>query len=120
VVRGATQLTGDRVSTSARAVLDVVDAIPEGRVLSYGDVAALAGLASARQVGLVLAQHGHEMPWHRVVMADGSLAAHLKAEQRAMLRAEGVRFAGSSARRGGAKVDMDQARWPAGALRGAP
>ncbi len=101
-------------------MLDVVDAIPEGQVLSYGDVAALAGLSSARQVGLALAQHGHEVPWHRVVMADGSLAAHLEAEQRALLRAEAVRFAGSSARSSSAKVDMDQARWSAGARRGAP
>ena len=64
MVRGATELTGDRVSASARAVLDVVDAIPEGWVLSYGDVAALSddqlpllrglGLGGARQA---LRQH---------------------------------------------------------------
>jgi 6-O-methylguanine DNA methyltransferase, DNA binding domain len=56
----------------ARRVLDVVDAIPPGRVLTYGDVAELVGSAAPRAVGMVLARHGDEVPWHRVVLASGA------------------------------------------------
>ncbi len=75
-------------SAKARAVLDVVETIPAGSVMSYGDVAACAGLGSARFVGHVLARWGDEVPWQRVVMADGSCAKHLAPEQLALLRAE--------------------------------
>jgi methylated-DNA-protein-cysteine methyltransferase-like protein len=60
-------------------------------VATYGDVAALAGERSARLVGRVLREDGADLPWHRVLRADGSCAAPNKAdEQRARLRAEGV------------------------------
>ena len=75
----------------ARRVQAVVAAIPAGEVLSYGDVAARAGLRSARLVGRNLAQ-SYGLPWHRVVRADGSPAPHLAARQTALLRAEGVRI----------------------------
>ena len=68
----------------------VVRAIPSGEVRSYGEVAELAGLRSARLVGRVLAEDGHDLPWHRVVRADGSFAPHIAAEQAARLRVEGV------------------------------
>ena len=68
-------------SPKARAILDVVEMIPAGSVMAYGDVAACAGVGSARYVGHVLARYGHEVPWHRVVMADGSFARHLADEQ---------------------------------------
>ena len=67
-----------------------VRAIPPGQVRSYGEVAEEAGLSSARLVGRVLAVDGHDLPWHRVVRADGSFAPHLAAEQAARLRVEGV------------------------------
>jgi methylated-DNA-protein-cysteine methyltransferase-like protein len=67
-----------------------VAAIPPGQVRSYGEIAAEAGLRSARLVGRVLAVDGHDLPWHRVVRADGSFAPHLAAEQAARLRVEGV------------------------------
>lgn len=53
------------------AVLDVVATIPPGRVMSYGQVAATFGSRSARGVGRVLAHHGSEVPWWRVVRAGG-------------------------------------------------
>jgi alkylated DNA nucleotide flippase Atl1 len=93
-------------SAKARAVLDVVDLIPEGSVMSYGDVAACAGLGSARYVGHVLARFGDEVPWHRVVMADGSFATHLALEQAALLRGEATPLAPD-----GARVDMRRARF---------
>jgi methylated-DNA-protein-cysteine methyltransferase-like protein len=71
-------------------VRTVVGSIPSGEVRSYGEVAELAGLRSARLVGRILAEDGHDLPWHRVVRADGSFAPHIAAEQSARLRAEGV------------------------------
>lgn len=67
-----------------------VAAIPEGRVATYGDIAAAVGERSARLVGRVLSEDGADVPWHRVLRADGSSAPHLVDEQHARLRAEGV------------------------------
>lgn len=53
------------------AVLEVVASIPEGRVMSYGDVAASIGSRAARGVGQVMAYYGDEVPWWRVVRASG-------------------------------------------------
>src|ERR1700728_4760425 len=58
---------------SAR-VLDVVDAIPAGQVMSYGDVAEYLGAGGPRQVGRVLARYGGAAPWWRVTHADGTPA----------------------------------------------
>lgn len=88
----------------ARRVLDTVDGIPWGRVLAYGDVAAWLGSGSGRVVGRVMAEHGHEVRWHRVLRADGTPAPGIAARQVALLRAEGV------AVRDG-RVDLDAARW---------
>lgn len=55
------------------SVLRVVEAIPPGRVMAYGEVAAHVGRGGARQVGRVMAQYGGLVPWWRVVRADGSL-----------------------------------------------
>lgn len=58
-------------------VWQVVMAIPRGRVASYGQVAAMAGLVrQARFVGRALGRlpAGHTVPWHRVVRADGRIA----------------------------------------------
>lgn len=72
-------------------VREVVRAIPAGQTASYGEVAARAGLRSARLVGRILAVDGHDLPWHRVLRADGSCAPQIAVEQSARLRAEGVR-----------------------------
>ena len=65
-------------------------AIPPGETASYGEIAERAGLRSARLVGRILAVDGHDLPWHRVLRADGSCAPHIAHEQSARLRAEGV------------------------------
>jgi O-6-methylguanine DNA methyltransferase len=89
----------------ARSVLDVVDRIPVGRVLAYGDVAELADRPGAsRAVGAVMARYGAEVPWHRVVHADGSCATHQADRQLDLLAAEGVPVRGD-------RVDMEVARW---------
>jgi methylated-DNA-protein-cysteine methyltransferase-like protein len=78
----------DEIIERVRAV---VEAIPAGEVLSYGEVADRAGLRSARLVGRILAE-SDGLPWHRVVRADGTPTPHLAAKQSALLRAEGVRI----------------------------
>lgn len=88
----------------AEKILACVEAIPPGRVLTYGDVAEYAGTRSARVVGRVLAMDGGTVPWHRVLKFDGRLADHLYTEQRQRLLAEGVRFTGE-------RVDLQSFRW---------
>lgn len=53
------------------AVLQVVESIPPGRVMSYGQVAATFGSRSARGVGWVMSRYGSDVPWWRVVQASG-------------------------------------------------
>jgi alkylated DNA nucleotide flippase Atl1 len=89
-------------------VLAVVDRIPPGRVLSYGDVAALAGAPTPRDVGQVLLRRGEGVPWWRVLRADGTPPAHLRERQLALLRAEGTPMAAY-----GDAVDLANARWEA-------
>ncbi len=96
-------LSGAQPSVAER-ILAAVEAIPPGRVMSYGDVAGFAGAKAARTVGRVLAQDGGSVPWHRVLRADGSCAPHIYAEQRQRLLAEGVRF-------DRARVNMATFRW---------
>lgn len=72
-------------------VREVVRAVPPGRTTTYGEVAAHAGLPGrARLVGRILAEDGHDLPWHRVLRADGTCAPQIALEQSARLRAEGV------------------------------
>lgn len=71
--------------------------VPEGKVVSYGQLAELAGLGrAARWVGRTLSQlpDGTSLPWHRVIGAGGKVSLQAGTpsgdEQRARLRAEGV------------------------------
>jgi methylated-DNA-protein-cysteine methyltransferase related protein len=69
----------------------VVAAIPRGETSTYGRVAAEAGLPGrARLVGRILAEDGHDLPWHRVLRANGTCAPHIAQEQAERLRAEGI------------------------------
>ena len=88
----------------AQGVLDAVDRIPRGRVMSYGDIAEYVGAGGARAVGTVLARWGAEVPWHRVLRADGTCATHKADRQLALLRRERVPMRGD-------RVDMTRARW---------
>lgn len=89
----------------AQRVLDAVDQIPWGRVMSYSDVAEYVGAGGARAVGTVMARWGSEVPWHRVIHNDGSCAEHKADYQLALLRSEGVPMTGRT------RVDMSKARW---------
>ena len=72
-------------------VCRVVAMLGEGEVVSYGDVAAVAGRPGApRAVGRIMSLRGVELPWWRVVYADGTLPSAKPPYQVEMLRAEGV------------------------------
>lgn len=59
----------------AEAVYRIVATIPRGRVMTYGQIAAMAGSArAARIVGQVAHWGPMDLPWQRVVHKDGSLA----------------------------------------------
>jgi alkylated DNA nucleotide flippase Atl1 len=87
-------------------VRSIVAAIPPGSVASYGDIAELARAPSPRLVGRVLAEDGSDLPWHRVLRADGTPAHHLAQRQLELLRAEGVLADGQ-------RVNMRKYRWDA-------
>lgn len=91
-------------------VLEVTEAIPPGRVMSYGDVAEYLGEGGPRQVGRVMSLWGGGVTWWRVVHADGSLLAGHEQEALRNYRAERtpLRPAGPS---GLPRIDMRRARW---------
>jgi len=94
----------------------VVRRIPKGRVATYGQVAALAGLGGhARQVGYALSALSDEnprhkaVPWHRVINARGEISVREEPGsdlvQRRALESEGVQFGTSS------RVSLERYRW---------
>jgi methylated-DNA-protein-cysteine methyltransferase related protein len=81
-------------------VLRRVRSVPEGRVTTYGDLSP----AAPRYAGTVLSgTDDPDLPWHRIVRADGTLAKGER--QRRLLAAEGVPFRGE-------RVDMREAWVP--------
>lgn len=92
----------------AEQVLDLVAAIPPGRVLSYGEVAERLGSRAPRAVGTALARFGGGVPWWRVVRADGQPAPGHAQEAAALLRAEGVALVGDP---DAPRVDLARHRW---------
>jgi methylated-DNA-protein-cysteine methyltransferase related protein len=71
-------------------VRGLVASIPAGRIATYGDIAAAAGLSSPRIVGWIMRTDSSDLPWHRVITASGRPAKHLTTKQLELLRAEGV------------------------------
>ena len=75
------------------AIIETVKLIPAGQVATYGQVAQLAGYPGcARLVGKILSGVSDEVPWHRIIRADGSIAerAYGQLDQIEKLRAEGI------------------------------
>ena len=95
--RGEKPHTSFRESRAQR-LIERIRAIPEGYVRTYGDIDARA----PRFVGRILATK-HDLPWHRVVRADGTIPKGQR--QRELLLGEGVPMRGD-------RVDLDQARLP--------
>jgi len=95
-------------------IIDVVRRIPAGRVATYGQVAALAGIRGhARQVGYAMhgLPAGTDVPWHRVVNARGEISSRSSGcggeEQRRRLEREGVKFDAAE------RIDLARYRWRA-------
>lgn len=89
-------------------VLDVVAAIPAGKVMSYGDVAAAIGSRAPRAVGMVMAYYGSDVPWWRVVRASGHPARDHDIRALQHYRAEDTPL--KWARDGTFRVDLPAAR----------
>lgn len=88
------------------AMLRVVEAIPPGRVITYGDLGELSGFGGPRTAGSVMARHGSAVPWHRVVSARGTLPESLLVRAQERWRAEATPLLGQ-----GDRVDLRLARW---------
>jgi len=75
-------------------VYDIVEQVPYGMVISYGQIARILGKPrGARVVGWAMRNCPEGLPWQRVVMADGSITGGAFAEERkALLLKEGVPF----------------------------
>lgn len=90
----------------------IVAEIPRGRVMSYGQLAALAGNPRAARIVGGIAHYGNsELPWHRVVNKKGGLASGYHGGRRAQmehLQAEGVKVHGGE---GNYWVDIDTLIW---------
>ena len=85
----------------------VLEQIPKGRVVSYGQIARMLGRPrAAREVGWAMRNCPEHLPWQRVVMSDGSIAAGDYADMRkALLTDEGVGFLPNG------NVDMKKYQW---------
>ncbi|WP_249671879.1 MGMT family protein [Pseudomonas abieticivorans] len=101
----------DPAASRRTALYTALAQVPEGHVVTYGQIAEMAGLGrAARWVGRTLSQlpEGSTLPWHRVIAAGGriSLASGTVGgeEQRARLRAEGIRIMNN-------RVDIGRHGW---------
>jgi methylated-DNA-protein-cysteine methyltransferase related protein len=98
-------------------VYRMVRAVPRGKVVSYGGIAALLGRPrAARGVGHALAalDAGSDVPWWRVVNRNGEISLrgdlHAPTVQRALLEREGVRFDAAG------RIDWTRFGWSADEL----
>lgn len=85
-------------------MFDAVEAIPVGRVSTYGAIGRLVGVGP-RRVARALSTGGGAVPWFRVVRADGTAADQVRVRQLELLAADGVPV------RGG-RVDLAAVGWP--------
>jgi len=77
-------------------ILEIVKKVPAGTVVSYGQVALMAGIPrAARQVGNVLHEYGDTVPWWRVINNAGKISTncieHTALNQKELLKKEGVK-----------------------------
>jgi methylated-DNA-protein-cysteine methyltransferase related protein len=104
-----------------RRILAEIRRVPAGRVAAYGEIARRAGLPGrARLVAKILASHDEDdLPWHRVLRADGRIAFPPRSagrrEQVARLKAEGVKLrAGRVVLEKRIEDDLDALLWKPG------
>lgn len=101
-----TQTGGNDATTR---ICSVLAAVPRGRVITYGDLAEMAGYPrAARLAGQALRKlpRGTKLPWHRVINAQGriSLPEPGAQRQREKLENEGIILVKG-------RVDMRKYRW---------
>lgn len=82
------------MKTFNQQVYEIVEKIPYGKVISYGGIASIIGNPrAARQVGWAMSRCPENLPWHRVVMADGNIAGGGYADmRRGLLESENIDF----------------------------
>jgi methylated-DNA-protein-cysteine methyltransferase-like protein len=91
-------------------LIEIIKAIPRGKVATYGQIAAMAGspLGARQVVRILVSLSGKEgLPWHRVINSKGeiSLGGEGFRQQKELLEAEGVRVDGKG------RVDLKIYRW---------
>src|SRR5215213_4969024 len=102
------------MTTFERKVLTIVSRVPAGRVITYGDVAKLAGKPrAARAVGNIMRTADRPgLPYHRVIAAGGALGGYTNlALKRSLLAAEGLTVTTSRV------VGFGKVRWQPSAAR---
>jgi methylated-DNA-protein-cysteine methyltransferase related protein len=95
----------------SRSVIGLILSVPRGKVVTYGQLAELAGKPHcSRQVGFILRNivDADRVPWQRVIGAGGRIAFPKRNKnfkrQRQLLESEGVHF-------DGARLDLERYRW---------
>ncbi|HEX7042340.1 MAG TPA: MGMT family protein [Patescibacteria group bacterium] len=94
----SSRLRSNNMSNSYDRIYEVVSKIPKGKVMTYGQVAILANVATPRVVGFAMHvnKDPKNVPCHRVVFADGSLTKGYafggEGVQRKKLEDEGIKF----------------------------
>lgn len=91
-------------------MLEIVRAVPTGKVVSYGQVALMAGIPrAAQQVGWILCTHGEKVPWWRVINNAGRISTtcldHTAQMQKKFLKKEGITVTRNL------KIDIERYRW---------
>jgi methylated-DNA-protein-cysteine methyltransferase-like protein len=99
------------------AIIAAIRDVPKGEVAGYGEIARRAGLPGrARMVARLLSNNEDaELPWHRIMRSDGSIAfpkdsAHY-AEQIQRLRAEGIEVVNGKVRGRKVAATIDELLW---------
>ena len=83
----------DSTEQAKQLVWQMVNAIPTGKVATYGQIARLAGMPQqSRMVGRILSQlpKSTRLPWHRVINSQGRISNPNPERQKRRLAAEGV------------------------------
>lgn len=99
------------VTSFTEKVIDIIRSIPKGRVMTYGQIAGLAGNPrAARQVVRILHSMSRKyyLPWHRVINAKGQIALgnnDAYNEQRMILEIEGVQVGLKG------NIDLSEYQW---------
>ncbi|MGZ4659820.1 MAG: MGMT family protein [Arthrobacter sp.] len=98
------------------AVLALVELVPPGTAVAYGDVSELLGSGGPRQIGSVMSHFGSSVPWWRVLRANGEAPPGHEAEALHHYIEEGTALLGRHldylrTGEGRWRVDLTAARW---------